>query len=161
MIGMLESSLRIGPKESRRFLRFLTVGAGGTIIDFSMLSFLKLLGLSTLPANTLSFLAGVFNNFVWNRLWTFSEARGQRWNNQFISFVTVSLIGLLLNNTLMLLLEAPFESWIGYWGYIPSKAFATGIVVFWNYFANRFWTFRAKRKPYEYNYLSISNQNRT
>jgi hypothetical protein len=28
------------------------------------------------------------------------------------------------------------------WGYLPAKVIATGVVVFWNYFANRKWTFK-------------------
>jgi putative flippase GtrA len=129
-------------KETRRILRFLVVGASGTIIDFSLLSLLKLFGLPTLPANTISYLAGVINNFYWNRRWTFSETRQQRWNKQLAQFLAVSLVGLVINNTLVLLLEAPFNVWLGHWGYLPAKAVATGVVFFWNYLANRLWTFR-------------------
>ena len=71
-----ELPYQIDSKETQRFLHFLVVGAGDTIIDFSLLSLLKLLGLSTLPANTISYLAGVINNFYWNRRWTFSETQG-------------------------------------------------------------------------------------
>ena len=28
------------------------------------------------------------------------------------------------------------------WGYAPAKIVATGVAVFWNYFANRNWAFR-------------------
>jgi len=133
---------QIDSKETRRFLRFLVVGAGGTIIDFSLLSLLKLLGLPTLPANTISYLAGVINNFYWNRRWTFSETREQRWNKQFVQFLAVSLVGLLLNDALVVLLEPPFTGWFGRWGYLPAKAVATVVVVFWNYLGNRLWTFR-------------------
>ncbi|MDR3573517.1 MAG: GtrA family protein [Anaerolineaceae bacterium] len=132
----------LDPKETRRFLRFMIVGAGGTIIDFSILSLLKLLGLPTLPANTISYLTGVINNFYWNRRWTFSETRAQRWDKQFVQFLVVSLVGLLLNDGLVVLLETPFNVWFGRWGYIPAKVIATGVVVFWNYIGNRLWTFR-------------------
>jgi putative flippase GtrA len=124
----------------------LVVGAGGTIIDFALLSLLKLLGLPTLPANTLSYLAGVINNFYWNRRWTFSENRERPWNKQFVQFLVVSLVGLLINDGLIVLLEAPFNLWVGRWGYLPAKAAATLVVVFWNYCANRFWTFKSAHR---------------
>ncbi len=45
-------------------------------------------------------------------------------------------------------LEAPLGIWLNQpeVGYLPAKALATGLVLFWNYFANRFWTFRDARQ---------------
>ena len=133
-------------KELTRFARFLTVGALGTFLDFGLLTVFKLIGLPTLPANSLSFSAGVINNFTWNSRWTFADRRNERLRGraQFIQFLLVSLAGLAINNAIVLLLEAPLGAWIGNaaWGYAPAKMIATGVVVFWNYFANRNWTFR-------------------
>ena len=130
--------------ELTRFLRFLSVGALGTLIDFGLLTVLKLVGLPTLAANSLSFTAGVINNYVLNRHWTFADAHKSSWAAQFVQFALVSAVGLALNNTIMLLLESPLGALIGQpdWGYVPAKVIATGVVVFWNYFANRLWTFR-------------------
>ncbi|HNB37390.1 MAG TPA: GtrA family protein, partial [Anaerolineales bacterium] len=61
-------------KEVTRFARFLTVGAMGTFLDFGLLTVLKLAGLPTLIANSISFTAGLLNNFTWNRLWTFADS---------------------------------------------------------------------------------------
>lgn len=133
---------QIRSREPQRFLRFALVGVGGTLLDFSILSVLKLLGLPTLPANTISYLAGTVNNFYWNRRWTFNIARAHLWHKQFVQFLIVSLFGLLLNNTLVLLLEPSFNIWFGRWGYLPAKLIATGVVFLWNYLANRSWTFR-------------------
>ena len=131
-------------KEITRFARFLTVGALGTALDFGLLTVLKLAGVSTLLANSFSFTAGVVNNFTWNSRWTFSDRRNGKWTEQFFQFLLVSMVGLALNNAIVLLLEAPLGAWIGdaAWGYVPAKVIATGVVVFWNYFANRNWTFR-------------------
>lgn len=133
-------------KEMTRFARFLTVGALGTFLDFGLLTVLKLIGLPTLPANSISFSAGVVNNFTWNSRWTFSDRRNGRLRGraQFVQFLLVSLVGLAINNAIVLLLEVPLGAWIGdaAWGYAPAKVVATGVVVFWNYFANRNWTFR-------------------
>ena len=131
--------------EIQRFSRFLAVGAVGTFLDFSLLTLLKLAGLPTLFANTFSFTAGLINNFTWNRLWTFQDAPPTDWRRQLVQFTAVSLIGLALNNIIVLSLEELLGVMLGQpeWGFLPAKAVATGAVVFWNYFANRKWTFRA------------------
>lgn len=130
-------------KEITRFARFMTVGALGTLIDFGILTVLKLAGLSTLLANSLSFTAGLVNNFTWNRLWTFADAVKTDWRRQLAQFTLVSLVGLVLNNLIVLSLEGVFSAWFSaQWAYLPAKVIATGVVVFWNYFANRMWTFK-------------------
>ncbi len=70
---MATFSITTSNKEVQRFSRFLAVGAVGTILDFSLLTVLKLAGLPTIFANSLSFTAGLLNNFTWNRLWTFND----------------------------------------------------------------------------------------
>ena len=134
--------------EGQRFLRFLTVGAAGTLLDFSLLTILKLAGLPTLSANTLSFAAGLINNFTWNRLWTFGDVENADWRKQLAQFAAVSLVGLALNNAIVLSLEGLLGAMLGQpeWGYLPAKAIATGVVVFWNYFVNRKWTFRKETR---------------
>ena len=138
------TTLSLPSKEMTRFARFLTVGALGTFLDFGLLTVLKAIGLPTLPANSISFTAGVVNNFTWNSRWTFSDHRNGNWRAQFVQFLLVSLVGLAINNAIVLLLEVPLGARIGdaAWGYAPAKIVATGVVVFWNYFANRNWTFR-------------------
>jgi putative flippase GtrA len=143
---MTTISLRTSP-DLTRFLRFLAVGSLGTLLDFSLLTALKLAGLPTLAANSLSFSAGLVNNFILNRRWTFVDARRAPWTTQLLQFGLVSLVGLILNNAIVVLLEASLGTLTGQpeWGYLPAKIIATGLVVFWNYFANRFWTFHPAR----------------
>ena len=131
-------------QEVTRFARFLTVGAVGTVLDFSILTLLKLAGLPTLFANSISFTAGLLNNFTWNRLWTFGDSVKADWRRQLAQFTLVSLVGLALNNLIVLSLEGVFGAMLGssQWAYLPAKVIATGVVVFWNYFANRMWTFK-------------------
>ena len=138
------TTLSLPSKEMTRFARFLTVGALGTFLDFGLLTVFKLIGLPTLSANSISFTAGVINNFTLNSRWTFADRRNGNWRAQFVQFLLVSLVGLAINNAILLLLEVPLGAWIGdaAWGYAPAKIVATGVVVFWNYFANRNWTFR-------------------
>jgi putative flippase GtrA len=131
-------------KELGRFSRFLAVGAVGTLLDFSVLTMLKLLGLPMLLANSVSFTVGVINNYVLNRLWTFADVKEAEWRRQLAQFTLVSLIGLATNNAIVLSLEGRLGTLLGQpeLGYLPAKVIATCVVVFWNYFANRYWTFR-------------------
>jgi putative flippase GtrA len=138
-------------KEMERVGRFLAVGSVGTLLDFSLLTLLKLAGLPTLAANSLSFLAGLANNFTWNRMWTFGDSVQPDWRKQLIQFTMISLVGLGLSNIIVLSLEGPLGSILGHpaWGYLPAKVIATGVVVFWNYSANRLWTFREPNRKFK------------
>lgn len=133
--------------ELSKMLRFMTVGLSGTILDFAVLTVLKEVFIfPTLIANTLSFSAGLLNNFTWNRLWTFSDVQRGNLMRQFLQFASISMVGLLLNNWIMLQLEAPLDELLGLdgYGYLPAKVIATGIVFIWNYNANRHWTFKSE-----------------
>lgn len=137
--------------EIGRLLRFMTVGISGTVLDFTVLTLLKEIFLwPTLLANTFSFGLGVINNFTWNRLWTFSDAQHSNIARQFMQFFVISVIGVLLNNLIVLSLEHPFDSLLGVdgYGYLPAKVIATGIVFFWNFGANRYWTFNTLDKGF-------------
>lgn len=132
-------------KEVRRFARFFLVGLSGTLLDFGILSGLKLIaGMPTLLANIISFSCGVVNNFTLNRNWTFAETRGRNWLPQFGKFVAINLVALSLNSLIVLALEAPMGALLHnpQHGYIPAKIIATGVVFVYNFFANRLWAFR-------------------
>jgi len=132
-------------REFERLSRFLAVGAVGTVLDFSLLTLFKLAVLPTLPANSLSFTAGLINNFTWNPRLTFHDAIHANWRTQLAQFTAVSLVGLALNNMILVSLETTLGSAIGRpeWGYLPAKGIATSLVVLWNYLANRAWTFKS------------------
>lgn len=133
-----------GVPEVRRLARFLVVGLSGTAIDFVLLWLLKGAGMPTLTANSLSFSAGAVSNFTWNRLWTFPEARSRHWTLQMVQFLAVSLVGLAINDVVVMLLQAPLGALLGHpdQGYLPAKVVATGVAVLWNYAGNRLWTFK-------------------
>jgi putative flippase GtrA len=90
--------------------------------------------LQTLPANVLSYSAGIANNYYWNRRWTFSYRRARGWFTQLFQFAAVSMVGLGLNSLLVIWLE-------DLCGLFLAKLLATGFVLLWNYNANRLWTF--------------------
>lgn len=124
------------PESYREFIKFSLVGASGFIVDFGLLVFfVETLGYSVFMANALSFSLAVINNFLWNKLWTFRQ-RSSRSSFQLGKFFSVSLVGLALNLFLMKVLVG-----MGIF-YLGAKVIITFIVVAWNFFANRYWTFR-------------------
>lgn len=118
-------------------MRFATVGAIGTILDYSVLNFTHLaLDLSLYWALTLGFATGAVNNYILNSMWSFQQRLSWIKLGQFLA---VALIGLVLNNGIVYLLTE-----LGSWHYNLSKLVALMIVFFWNYGANRFWTFNSR-----------------
>ncbi len=142
------SRFGINPKEAERFFKFLIVGSIGFVVDFGTLTLLKeVFNFPTLVANTCSFSAAVVSNFTFNRFWTYPDSRNKKITAQLGQFGLVNIVGLVINNTLLALLESPFDSLmdsiglLGGRGYIPAKAVATIVVLFWNFFVNRYWTY--------------------
>lgn len=134
----------ISARERGRFLRFITVGASGTLLDFILLTVFKtIFNLPTIIANPISYSAGVLNNFTWNRLWTYPESRSKVRLVQLGQFALVSTVGVTLNTLVVLALEPVMGTVLGSpdFGYIPAKVIATGTVALWNFLANRYWTF--------------------
>jgi putative flippase GtrA len=142
--------------ERIRFAKFALVGISGTLIDFFFLNlFIQRFGIEQNSAKALSFSIAVFNNFLWNRLWTYPESRKLPFFKQFSQYLIVSIIGLLINISIFAftnqflirifneLLSNGFPLSPSVVSYNSSAAIATIVVLFWNYFANRFWTFRS------------------
>jgi putative flippase GtrA len=132
------------PKEFVRFLKFATVGAIGMVVDLTVLNVMhKLFGLPLLVANAISFTVAVISNFTWNRFWTFPESRARPIGSQLGQFALVNVAGLVIN-TLVLWLAFKVTQQIvpDPWDYNLAKVLAIGVVLFWNYFVNRAWTYK-------------------
>ena len=132
------------PREFVRFLKFAIVGAIGMVIDLSVLTASReWLGLPLPLAVGFGFTVAVFSNFTWNRLWTFPESRLRPLGNQLLQFVVVNVIGLGINELVVLGLHPVFGMALpDPPAYIAAKIIAIGIVLFWNYFVNRKWTYK-------------------
>jgi len=144
----------VNKKERTRFLRFAIVGIIGAVIDFGILNILNQgFQIPVLTAQAFSFSAAVISNFTWNRLWTYPESRNKPVGKQLLQFVLVSLIGLAIRtlifngvDSLMInLSEQIFPSSFflkpEVIGHNSSLAFVIIIILFWNFFVNRFWTY--------------------
>jgi putative flippase GtrA len=161
MITKLTTLAQTNRKEFTRFLKFAVVGTLGAVIDFGLLNLLvQLAGFPKILANTCSFTAAVISNFIWNRLWVYPETRGEPLRKQFAQFFVVNLAGLAINTAIFYgsdrwllgeagLLAGPVGALALAIGmshfdlaYNGAKVIATGVVLFWNFFVNRLWTFR-------------------
>lgn len=148
------------PSKFRQFLRFGVVGAIGSVIDFGVFNLLaSLLKFPSIPSSVISFSLAVINNFVLNRIWTFPETRNTPVLKQLTQFGIVSIAGLVIRTPLFAYLEKLLIPLAG--KYVPNLltptivghnlalAIVIGVVMLWNYFINRFWTFRSPSKPSE------------
>ncbi|MCB0164429.1 MAG: GtrA family protein [Anaerolineae bacterium] len=136
-------------KEAKRFVKYGIVGVLGTIIDFGVLNFLIfVMGWSTpfgkFAANIVSTSVAIISNFICHRSWTFPESQSRRRDTQLIQFTLVSLVGLLLNTLVFYCASHYFFEL-----FLPmaiavqlAKATASAVILFWNFGANRLWTYR-------------------
>ena len=120
----------------RQFVKFGIVGASGFAVNLLIFTLLQF---TLHPAYwvkfSVGFMAGGVSNYFLNRVWTFrSTAHPGREGAQFL---TVSFIALLIGNLVGYVLEhAGFHHEHTTW-FLSTLA---GMV--WNFFANKYWTFR-------------------
>ncbi len=141
-------------KERNRFFRFAIVGIIGAVIDFGILNLLnQAFHIEVLIAQAVSFSTAVVSNFTWNRLWTYPESRSKAVGTQLVQFAVVSIIGLglrtlifsSLDNAMISLSQRIFPT--NFFlkpeviGHNVSLAIVIIIILFWNFFINRFWTY--------------------
>lgn len=131
-------------REVTRFVKFGLVGTSGAVVDFTVLNLAyRIGGLPLVAANSLSFTLAVLSNFTWNRLWTFPESRARPIRSQLPRFALVNVVGLVINNLILVGLHALLSPVVGDpWDYNLAKAVAIVIVLSWNFGANRLWTYR-------------------
>ncbi len=138
--------------ERTRFFKFATVGAIGTVVDFSVFNLLNIVfHIQPVIAQALSFAVAVVNNFLWNRHWTYPDSRTKAAHHQMAQFGIVNVVGLLIRTPIIGYLEHPLGVLSGRVGFQPEAAdvmghnlalgIAIGIVMLWNYFINRYWTY--------------------
>jgi putative flippase GtrA len=129
----------------------------GAVVDFGSFNILNgVLGILPVYAQSLSFTAAVISNFTWNRYWTYPDSRSKALSRQVTQFIAVSIIGLLIRTPIFILMERPMVSLfraiaLNYrilpidraqlLGHNAALAVAVGVVMMWNFFINRYWTY--------------------
>lgn len=148
------TSIVTDPRERTRFLKFAFVGTVGAVVDFGMMNILRnYLSFPLVIAGTISFIAAILNNFTWNRYWTYPDSRSKPITRQLIEFSLVSVTGLLIRIPVLILVEPVIQRLVNWFPFhLPlispenlsaniTLAIAVIIVLFWNFFVNRYWTY--------------------
>jgi putative flippase GtrA len=168
---ILKFSLRYGgrqAKEVERFLKFAVVGVIGAVIDFGVLNLLQTsvlspvephLSLKVALATGTAFTSAVASNFIWNRYWTYPDSRSRPIQQQLVQFFIVNAAGLAFRLIWVRGLFGPMGNigvdtfrWLGVVESMDNVAtkqlgtniaqfFAIWIVMIWNFFVNRYWTY--------------------
>ncbi len=150
----------MNPKELKRFLKFAVVGVIGAVVDFGSFNLMFApmtaaldgnVSTATTIASSISFILAILSNFIWNRYWTYPESRSKSIRRQFVQFFLVNLTGILPRAIIVRLSTTPFTQLVE--NFVPfdldairlganlAVALSVGIVMFWNFFANRYWTY--------------------
>jgi putative flippase GtrA len=140
------------PTERSRFIKFAVVGFIGAVIDFGVMNLLVwLFQASLVMAGTISFICAVFSNFTWNRFWTYPESRSKHLVGQLGQFALVNTAGLIIRLPILKFGEPALDQLLSKTSILASShtiishnaslAIAVGVVMMWNFFVNRYWTY--------------------
>ena len=167
----------VNEKEAERFFKFAMVGVIGFIVDFGIFNlslrpfelllengtalhnfFVGLglndeqtISLARTLASTLSFVAAIVSNFLWNRYWTYPDSRTRSIRRQLAQFTVVSLAGILIRVPIITYTHTPFTNIVANIAVLKPYSVRIGdnlalvvaviVVMFWNFFVNRYWTY--------------------
>ena len=121
-----------------RALKFGLVGVANTALDvllFSTLTYVA--GVRPVPANIVSYSAGILLSYTVNRAWTFRDRERQRTVRQLAWFIAGSVAGLALSTLVIALLA-------GVCGALAAKVLSVGVTFAWNYVYSNFVVFKQK-----------------
>jgi putative flippase GtrA len=141
------------PIERGRFLKFMAVGSIGAVVDFGIANLLThFLHMDLVPAGTISLACAIVSNFIWNRYWTYPESRSKALAHQLGMFTVVNIAGVAIRIPILHYVEpimlGVFRENLRLPRLSPefaarnaTLALAVGIVMLWNFFVNRYWTY--------------------
>ncbi len=116
------------------FIAFALVGVIGTAAQYSVLYLLvEYNAFNPVWASGYGALLGLLINYLLNYKLTFNSAQSHL--QTFPKFAAIALLGLGLNLALM-------SAFTQHFYYLLAQVITTGVVLIWNFFANRFWTFQ-------------------
>lgn len=112
-----------------QFAKFGVVGVIAFVIDYGLMVLLtELFNVNYLISATISFMVSVIFNYVASMRYVFTHKEGLSRRREFVIFIVLSVIGLLINDVLM---------WAGVdlfgISYLLVKIFATAVVMVWNF----------------------------
>ena len=139
--------------ERNRFMKFAVVGFFGFFVDLGIFNLCRsVFELSPQFAGGISFTVAVINNFLFNRFWTYPDSRTKPISKQLGQFFAVNIVGLAIRTGVMFIILDPLYSFFSqfedkysidpiWFGDNAAIVIVVAIVLFWNFFINRFWTY--------------------
>jgi len=143
----------LNSKERVRFIKFATVGAIGSLVDIGVMNLMtQVFKMPLVLGGSISFVCAVANNFIGNRYWTYPDSRSKPMHHQLGTFFIISTIGISIRIPILKyiapLLAGLFEnithlsnSLVNALANNVTLIFAIGVVMLWNFFVNRYWTY--------------------
>jgi len=140
-------------KERARFFKFAAVGAIGSVIDIGIANLLThLLNMRLVFAGSISFFCAVISNFTLNRHWTYPDSRSRPLMHQLGMFFLVNSIGIAIRIPILHFVEPVMAGEFKSVAHLSSETaeslaknatllIAIGVVMTWNFFVNRYWTY--------------------
>ncbi len=152
-------------REVERFIKFVMIGVVATLVDFATVNLLQATifpptganeRFNVIIATIISYFVGICFSFVFNRWWTYPESRPPKVWLQFSQFLSVYIVALFIRT---LIISITYPLWAdSVWSLLFNNdlqmqltanrlgtnlatALGIGATMFWNFFANRFWTF--------------------
>ena len=120
------------------FFRYFFVAVVALSTDFILLFVLThFLNVHYLLSAVISYLAGMFVNYMLSIVWVFGKRRVKDPRKEFIIFVTIGIIGLGVNEFLMWLFTDLLLLY-----YMVSRIISAGIGYVWKYIARKIILFR-------------------
>lgn len=118
-----------------QFFCFAFIGIFGTAFHYIILILLvNLFYVNSILASIIGSIIGTFVNYILNYHWTFQSNKNHK--ETMTKFFTVASSGMLFNALIMAIAVNKLQVY-----YLISQLLATSIVLFWNFTANKIWTF--------------------
>lgn len=113
----------------KQISKFSVVGATAFFIDWGTMTFLtEVFGVHYMISTTIGFVVSVIFNYMASMRFVFTHKEEMSRRREFIIFIVLSVLGLLLNNVLMFIFVD-----LVHVDYRISKVFATAVVMVYNF----------------------------
>jgi putative flippase GtrA len=133
-----------------QFTKFGAIGVANFAVDIGILNLLIFLsgeavGIDYTIFKVISFTFAVTNSYLWNKFWTFKKDSTKDTGKEFLGFIGISLVGLIVNAivaSILVNIVGP-QSGINVktWASVSAAA-ASVCVMFWNFVGYKFWVFK-------------------
>jgi putative flippase GtrA len=130
--------------------KFGLIGVSNTVIDLGLYTFLIYLsdtasGLAIILFKTLSVAVAIINSYIWNKYWSFQKKELRDVSKEFTHFVSVSLVGLVLNVAITSFITNLVSPVFGFnqvaWATLAGGA-ASALVLLWNFLGYKLFVFK-------------------